>query len=128
MVAKSLVSRYEEIYTDGMPTIGTHVDDIFSGSKKCTSYERAVHFREFICTAGAALTVRFNPKPKKTPLPAKRQVILGRQYDSMTARVNTAENKIRKYRLRIAAVLALQWISIKELEKTTRLPKLCGRC
>ena len=93
------------------------MDDIFGGFKNCSSYNKALHFREFICTVGAALTVKFNPKAEKTPLPAERQVILGRQYDSTTARVNSAEKKIRKYRLRIAAVLAVERVSTLELEK-----------
>ena len=116
MVAKSFVTRYEEMYASGRLSIGTHVDDIFGGCKNCTSFQEAAHFRDFISTAGAALTVRFNPKPEKTPMPSKRQVILGRQYDSTTARVNASEKKDRKYRLRIAAVLALHRISSKELE------------
>ena len=117
LFAKSLAVRYEEKFSQGRPTLGTHVDDVFGGFKSDHSYDRARHFREFIFTMGATHTVNFNPKPSKTPLPAKRQVILGRQYDSATERVTTAEKKITKYRLRIAAALAVEINSTKELEK-----------
>ena len=44
-------------------------------------------------------------------------MILGRHYDSTTARFNSSEKRIRAYRLRIAAVLAIERVSTKELEK-----------
>ena len=70
-----------------------------------------------MCSVGDVLTVKFNPKPEKTPLPATRQVILGRSYDSTTKRVNTALKKVRKYRIRIASALAVNVVSTKEIEK-----------
>ena len=97
--------------------LGTHVDDIFGGFKDCQNYHRATHFREFLCDTGTALTIYFNKRIEKTPLPARCQIILGRKYDSRLARICTAEKKVFKYRLRIAAVLAVDVISIKSLEK-----------
>ena len=93
------------------------MDDIFGGFKGCNEYERACQFREYLCSVGSALTVRFNPKPEKTPMPTKNQVILGRQYDSTTRRVTTSLKKVMKYRMRIAAALAVELISTKEIEK-----------
>ena len=117
LIAKSMAVRYAQIYGGRKPTLGTHVDDIFGGFKECDDYERACHFRSFMCSVGDVLTVKFNPKPEKTPLPATRQVILGRSYDSTTKRVNTALKKVRKYRLRIASALAVNVVSTKEIEK-----------
>ena len=96
---------------------GTHVDDIFGGFKNCQSYARANHLRDFICNKSASLTIVFNPKESKTPLPAKVQVILGRQFNAVTRRVNTAERKRMKYRLRIAAMLTTASTTKKQLEK-----------
>ena len=95
----------------------TYVDDIFGGFKECDDYAMACQFREYLCKTGSALTVKFNPKPEKTPLPARAQVILGRRYDSTTKRINTSEKKVRKYRMRIASALAVDLVSTKELEK-----------
>ena len=66
---------------------------------------------------GTRLSIKFNPKVEKTPLPAKEQIILGRHFDSVSRRVNTALKKRKKYRLRIAALLATEYTSKKELEK-----------
>ena len=66
---------------------------------------------------GSALTIIFNPKEKKTPLPAQSQVILGRCFNSITKRVNTADTKRTKNRLRIASILATEITTRKEIEK-----------
>ena len=117
LFAKSVAVRWSQLYGLEKPAIDTHVDDIFSGFKGCKSYEIAIHFREFLCSVGSTLTVRFNPKPEKTPMPAKVQDILGRRYDSTRKRINTSEKKILKYRMRVEATLAIEVISTKEIEK-----------
>ena len=117
LLAKSMAHRYAQLYKTKKPALGTHVDDIFGGFKECEDYNRACHFREFLCSVGSALSVKFNKKPTKTPMPSTVQVILGRRYDSTTARVNTSMKKVRKYRLRIAAALAIGLVSKKEIEK-----------
>ena len=66
---------------------------------------------------GTTLSIHFNQKIEKTPLPTRSPVILGRRYDTCLARVFTAEKKVTKYRLRIAAVLAVELVSLKSLEK-----------
>ena len=117
LLAKSMAIRYSQIFDTDAPVLGTHVDDIFGGFKNCASFDKAMHFREFLFKMGSELTIQFNPKLKKTPLPAKSQVILGRLYNSVTTRVNTAPNKVRKYRLRLAAILAVRITTKKELER-----------
>ena len=59
------------------PVLGSHVDDIFGGFPFCDSYEKACNFRDYLCRTGESLTVKFNEKLTKTPLPSKTQVILG---------------------------------------------------
>ena len=108
--------RYSERFSTIPPVFGTHVDDIFGGFKNCSNYDRAAHLRDFMCKVGSELTIVFNPKVEKTPLPAKIQTILGRRFNSTTKRVNTDEKKRKKYRLRIAAILATDVTSKKELE------------
>ena len=117
LFAKSAAIRYGEEFATIGPVLGTHVDDIFGGFKKCQSYRKAKHFRDYLCDVGAALSLNFNQNVEKNPLPARSQVILGRRYDSSLARVFTAKEKVTKYRLRIAAVLAMEIVSVKSLEK-----------
>ena len=50
-------------------------------------------------------------------MPATSQTILGRQFNSITKRVNTAEQKRLKYRLGIAVLLATDTTTKKRLEK-----------
>ena len=50
-------------------------------------------------------------------MPARIQVILGRQFNSTNQRVNTAKKKQIKYRLRIAVLLAMGVTFRKDLEK-----------
>ena len=106
LFTKSVASRYAVLY-NSTPSLGTHVDDIFGGFKGCDDYAKACHLREFLCSVGTALTITFNPKPEKTPMPATSQVILGRRYNSSSKRVNTSEKKVIKYRLRIASALLM---------------------
>ena len=44
-------------------------------------------------------------------------MILGRRFNSVTRRVNTADRKITKYRLKIASMLAIDFTTRQELEK-----------
>ena len=92
------------------------MDDIFGGIKRCTEYDEACRFREFLIGVGHNLTIIFNPKEKKTPLPAQAQVILGRLFNSVTRRVNTADNKRAKYRARIAEMLSSDFTTRKDME------------
>ena len=115
--AKSVAVRYSEKFSTAPPILGTHVDDIFGGFKDCPDYKEAARFREYLIKTGSALSIEFNPKVNKTPLPARKQVILGRLYDSETRRVITDPQKIKKYRLRIAAILATNWTTRNEMEK-----------
>ena len=115
LLAKSVVANYTQLH-GAEPALGTHVDDIFGGFKDF-DYDRACHFREFLCSMGASLSVYFNPKPNKTPMPSTVQVILGRQYDSSSKRVNTDTKKVTKYRLRIASSLAVEGNSKKDIER-----------
>ena len=79
------------------------------------SYERACHFRDYLCRSGELLTIKFNRKPTKTPLPSKRQIILGCLWDSVDRRVRTSEKKKRKYLARITNLLAKDNASVKEI-------------
>ena len=55
--------------------------------------------RKYICDTGTDLTLVFNPKPHKTPMPAKRQVILGCLYDSTARVMKSSLKKVEKYLL-----------------------------
>ena len=115
LFAKSAAMRYAEEMNCGAPVLGSHVDDIFGGFPLCNSYERACHFRAYLCRIGELLTIKFNRKPTKTPLPSKRQVILGCLWDSVDRRVRTSEKKKRKYLARITNLLAKDNASVKEI-------------
>ena len=115
LFAKSVAANYSKLRVVE-PTLGTHVDDIFGGFKD-GDYDRACHFREFLCLRGSSLSVYFNPKPNKTPMPSTVQVILGRQYNSTSKRINTDTKKVKKYRLRIASSLAVEGNSRKDIER-----------
>ena len=93
------------------------MDDIFGGFKGCKSYDRALHFRTFLCSIGKFLTLKFNMKTKKTPLPARQLVILGRLWNSDLRLVRTAPSKISKYISRIYSALTQRFVSRKDLEK-----------
>ena len=58
-----------------------------------------------MCTKGAELTFVFNKKPHKTPLPSRRQVILGCLFDSESRRMKSADSKVKKYVKRIDELL-----------------------
>ena len=117
LFAESVAFWYNKQFSAAAPVLGTHVDDLFGGFKKCRNYNRAAHFRDFLIELGYSLTFVFNPKPSKTPLPDKSQVILGRRFNSITKRVSTAEKKRKKYRLRILELLTTGKTTRKELER-----------
>ena len=81
------------------------MDDIFGGFPHVDLLSKALDLRRYICETGTTLTMVFNMKPTKTPMPARKQVILGRLYDSTTRRVRTSEKKRLKYRRKIEEVL-----------------------
>ena len=99
------------------PRLGTHVDDIFGGFQFCNSYDRALHFRNYLCSTGEKLTISFNMKINKTPLPARQQVILGCLWDSVERRVRTAEKKRKKYRRKIASFLSKSTTTTEDILK-----------
>ena len=117
LFAKSLAIRYTEDFRVRGPALGTHVDDIFGGFKSNHNYRRSAHFREWMCAKGKDLTLSFNMKPSKTPLPAKTQVILGRKFDSSTRRITTAADKIEKYLGRVKSMILERTTNRKKLEK-----------
>ena len=117
LFARSVAVRYSEKFSTAPPILGTHVDDIFGGFKDCQDYMEAARFREYMIEVGSSLSIKFNPKVEKTPLPAQKQVILGRVYNSISKRVTTDQKKIQKYRLRIAEILALEFTTRTDVEK-----------
>ena len=117
LFAKSTAYHYARLFNGSEPRIGTYVDDIFGGLAFEPSYRRALHYRNYICQTGSALTLKFNMEVQKTPLPAKRQVILGCEYDSIARIVRTAEKKRVKYTDRILELLASPVTNVKTLQK-----------
>ena len=115
LFARSAAMRYAEEMNCGAPVLGSHVDDIFGGFLLCNSYEKACHFRAYLCRIGELLTIKFNRKPTKTPLPSKRQIILGCLWNSVDRRVRTSEKKKRKYLARIMNLLSRDNASVKEI-------------
>ena len=69
-----------------------------------------------ICETGPLLTLKFNLKPSKTPLPARKQIIQGRLYNSVVRRVRTGEKKRAKYRNKIHEVLEKEYTSVSEIQ------------
>ena len=117
LLTKSAACRYAEAMNCTGPRLGTHVDDIFGGFKFDSSYEKALHFREYLCSVGRSLTVEFDLKETKTPLPSKDQVILGCRWNSVTQRVRTSESKRAKYLSRIDKHLRSHYASVHDLLK-----------
>ena len=69
-------------------------------------HDTALDFRSFICDKGDQLTYVFNRKPHKTPLLARKQVILDCLYDSVSRRMKSAPSKVTKYVVRIDRALS----------------------
>ena len=93
------------------------MDDIYGGFKQDASYNKSLHLQSFLCQIGRRLTVNFNLEVTKTSLPAQVQVILGKCFNSVSGRINTAATKVVKYRLRIAAALATSSTTRNAVEK-----------
>ena len=115
MFAKSAASRYATERNRLAPKLASYVDDIFGGFPHNKSLGLALHFRRYLVSTGASLTFIFNPKPTKTPLPARKQVILGCLYDSVARRIRTAQEKREKYILRIRNILRKKEASVSEI-------------
>ena len=90
---------------------------IFSVGFPTLSYERACDFRQYLRTTGRSLTVQLNMEKEKTPMPAKKQIILGCMWDSAKARVRTAPVKVVKYLRRIKNMLQSRTSSVEDLQK-----------
>ena len=117
LLAKSFVARYPQERGGLGPKLGSYVDDIYGGFPFNQSLGRALDLRRYICETGADLTLFFNMKPSKTPLPARKQVILGRLYDSVFQRVRTAVKKQLKYKEKIKLVLNEKYTSVTDIQK-----------
>ena len=99
------------------PSLSSYVDDVFGGFPHDESLGRALELRRYLCEKGSSLTLNFHSKLSKTPLPARRQIILGRLYDSVARRVRTGDKKRRKYRAKIQEVLTGSYVSVKDVLK-----------
>ena len=117
LLAKSLARRYATRFGTRGPVLGTHVDDIFGGFKNNSSFDRANHFRTYKCTTSASLTMEFNMKITKTPPPSRKQIILGREYDSVTRRITTSKDKQEKYLRRLSEMITSYSTTRRLLEK-----------
>ena len=117
LFARSASIRYSSLFRTAAPTLGTHVDDIFGGFVNNLSYHRACHFRDWMTKTGAHLTIIFNLKVGKTPLPAKEQIILGRVYSSTSRQITTAAQKREKYLLRLKEMYTAASTTRKMVEK-----------
>ena len=89
----------------------------FGGFANNQSYHRSWHFRDWMTKLGSSLTMIFNLKVGKTPLPAKEQIILGRLYNSTSRRITTAAPKREKYLLRLREMCTAAATTRKLLEK-----------
>ena len=118
LFARSAALRYSQQFGADAerPTLGTRVDDIFGGFKLERNFSRACHFRRWLCDTGRRLTVKFNMKITKTPMPARKQVILGRLWNSTNNRVQTASSKVINYRRKIASMVQEDMTSREEIE------------
>ena len=105
LFAKSAAQRFSENVGGSPPNIASY-DDIIGGFPHCPSYRRACHFRKWMCDEGRALTVHFNERPDKTPMPKKKQVMLGCLHDSVRKIVKTSDKKVLKYCARIDEILS----------------------
>ena len=72
-------------------------------------------FRSYIFDTGERLSIEFNMK--KLPVPARKQVILGCMYDSISRRIKTAEKKRAKYMQRIVRVLLKGTTTTPEIQR-----------
>ena len=105
LFAISAASRWAELHPGLNPVLSSYVDDIYGGIPNCKLYEMSLKLRDYNCAIGAQLTLVFNKKLYKTPLPSQRQVILGCLFDSTSRRMRSAESKVKKYVTRIEELL-----------------------
>ena len=115
LFAKSVAARYPKERDGPTPNLTSYVDDIFGGFPHVEALSKALDLRRYICETGTSLTLVFNLKPSKTPLPARKQVILGRLYDSNARRVRTGEKKRAKYRQKIQDIFGREYTSVTEI-------------
>ena len=115
LFAKSVTANYESPGLRHTPRLGSYVDDIFGGLVFSQSLAEALRFRRYICHTGKTLSLEFNMKVNKTPLPATNQVILGSAYDSINRRVRTADKKRKKNISRIETILKLSLVRASEI-------------
>ena len=109
--------RWSEIHPGSHPRLSSYVDDIYGGLTGAggESFEMAFMFSNWICDTGEKLTLVFNRKLHKTPLPAIQQVILGCLYDSTCRRVKSTTKKVNKYISRINEALETIDIPVKKV-------------
>ena len=115
LFALSVAIRWNEACGGLLPTLSSYIDDIYGGIPHCESFSRSLAFRDFICSTGERMSFVFNRKPRKTPMPAKKQVILGFLFDSETKRMKSSEKKIKKYVARIDALLDSDTVLVRTL-------------
>ena len=116
LFAKSVAARYPK-GASSAPILRSYVDDIFGGIPNSELFGKSLALRRYICDTGATLTICFNLKPTKTPLPARRQVILGRVYDSLARRVKTSEKKRSKYLQKISKIRNSRLATVTEIQQ-----------
>ena len=117
LFAMSVVANWSSVLGGPRPVLSSYVDDFYGGIPDCDSYETSLNLRDHLCKTGAKLTFEFNMKPHKTPLPAKRQCILGRMYDSTVRRITTEEAKRKKYLERIQSISRERFTTRKAIEE-----------
>ena len=83
LFVKSVAARYPQERGEPAPNLSSYVYDIFGGLPHVDLLSKALDLRRYICETGTLLTLEFNLKPSKTPLPARKQMILGRLYNSL---------------------------------------------
>ena len=115
LFAMSAAFRWNEVRKSIRPRLSSYVDDIYGGIPDCDKYKEALEFRGYICDKGAQMTFIFNQKEHKTPLPARKQVILGCLFDSTTRRMRSSEKKVRKYVSRIEEALSCNVVEVSRI-------------
>ena len=78
-------------------------------------YKVALDFRNYICDTGEQLPFVFNRKDHKTPLQARKQVILGCLFDSVTRRIRSSEKKVLKNVSRIHEALLRDVVQVSKI-------------
>ena len=81
LFTKSITIRYDEEFLS-RPSLGSYGDDIFGGFQHDTRYDTALQLRNYICSQGKRLTLKFNMDVLKTPLPASKLIEMCTSWDS----------------------------------------------